>query len=51
MKTVLRIALGVVTTIVVLFVVAVAVGVRGNMEENKKVANATSQVVIEAPRR
>jgi len=53
MRTVVKVALGVVAGFVVLFVVAVVVGVIANMENNEKVAkgvaNATSQVVIEAP--
>jgi len=53
MKTVLKVVLGLLGGLVALFVVAVVIGVLGNMEENKKVAsevaNATSKVVIDAP--
>jgi hypothetical protein len=53
LRTVLKVALGVVLGVVVLFGAAVAVAVMGNIEESdkvtKEVAEATSQVVIEAP--
>jgi len=53
MKTVVKVALGVAAGFVVLFLIAVVVGVIANLEQNEKVAkgvaDATSQVVIEAP--